>query len=696
MALQLANYFWLIPLIPAVGFLLNGLLGKRWSEQAVAGIGCGAIIASCILSCYVFYCQMTGLIPDSITATLFDWIQVGEISVTVAFTFDHLSGFMAVMVSFVSALIHIYSIGYMEGDKSYYRFFSYLNLFCFMMLTLVLADNVLVMFVGWEGVGLCSYLLIGFWYEDHFNADAGKKAFIVNRIGDFAFLVGIFTLFWSLAKVGEPSLRFYDIDKMAMLLDGKTMGEILGIGHFLFLADVEVITFICIAFFIGATGKSAQIPLYVWLPDAMAGPTPVSALIHAATMVTAGVYMIGRMSALFVLSPTALWLIAFVGGLTALVSASIGLVQNDIKKVLAYSTVSQLGYMFIAMGSMAFSAGLFHLLTHAFFKACLFLGSGSVILACHHEQDMRRMGGLGKYLPGTYITFAAASLALAGFPLTAGFMSKDEILTSAFFNGMHHAEHAHSTIGAIAWMLPWVFGIIGAAFTAFYITRAVGMTFWGEYRGDEHTKEHLHEKSVMVYPLIVLAVLAIFGGLLNVPALFGGHDLFSHYVNANIAPVPVHEHDHFIAWILVVVSSLIAVGGIGLGWFIYAKRPGIAELAMWKFKRAHKVLLNKYYVDEFYAATVVRGTLLITAICGWFDKHIIDGIVNLSGKTLVLLANVTGWADWEGLDRYLIRGTGQVTLLTGFITRQIQTGRLTTYLYIVAAGVLVMLLATTI
>jgi len=482
----------LIPFLPLVGAAINGLYAFSRARQVhsfIHWVACGSIGLSFILTVGVLI-HLLGLpaAERSITIYLWPWIQVGNLQSNVAFLLDPLSVTMMLVVSGVGSLIHIYSIGYMHNDEGYARYFSYLNLFSFAMLVLVMADNIILMFVGWEGVGLCSYLLIGFWFTDKAKAAAGMKAFIVNRIGDFAFIVGLLILFWTLAGLGNATVTFTEITAVAPSLVGVQWFGISAVGIATLL------------FFVGATGKSAQIPLYIWLPDAMAGPTPVSALIHAATMVTAGVYMIARFSALFVLAPSTLAIVAVVGFLTALFAATIALVQKDIKKVLAYSTISQLGFMFGAMGVMAFVGGIFHLVTHSFFKALLFLGSGSVIHAMSGEQDMTKMGGLKRKLPITYKTFLLGTLAIAGIFPFAGFVSKDEILWNAFDREP----------------ILWVMGISAAFLTAFYMFRLLSMTFFGKNRSSEEVQSHIHESpATMIIPLIVLAVLSVFGGPLG-------------------------------------------------------------------------------------------------------------------------------------------------------------------------------------
>ncbi|MFZ1518164.1 MAG: NADH-quinone oxidoreductase subunit L [Ignavibacteriaceae bacterium] len=482
---------YLTVVLPLVGFLINGIFGtKIKNEKLIGAIGSGVVGISFLIALGAFF-ETLGLPVDQRQkiVTLFSWLTVGNLNVSFAYQVDQLSLIMALVVTGVGFLIHVYSIGYMHGDKSFWRFFAYLNLFIFAMMNLILADNFVLLFLGWEGVGLCSYLLIGFWYDRKFEkstvADASKKAFIVNRIGDFGFLLGMFLIYMTFG-----SLNFNEVFSRAVSFDVST----------------ATFGFIAIFLFIGATGKSAQIPLFVWLPDAMAGPTPVSALIHAATMVTAGVYMVARTSIIFASAPDILMVVAIIGALTAFFAATIGIVQNDIKKVLAYSTVSQLGYMFLAMGMGAFSAGIFHVMTHAFFKALLFLGAGSVIHAMHHEQDIQKYGGLKKYMPRTYLTFLIAALAISGIPPLSGFFSKDEILWQAYANGG---------------LFFWILGAGTAMMTAFYMFRLYLLTFEGTPRFG-HDK-HPHESpAVMTLPLIVLAVLAVIGGFVGIPEIFSG------------------------------------------------------------------------------------------------------------------------------------------------------------------------------
>lgn len=606
----MADYLFLIPLLPLIGFLINGLLIGRLPKPVISLVGCASIGLSFVLSLMLFF-ELKGMPEGSrmIEQVLFSWIPSGSFHVDIAYLLDPLSAVMILVVTGVGFLIHVYSVGYMSHDPGYGRYFAYLNLFTFSMLTLVLANNYLLMFVGWEGVGLCSYLLIGFWFEKKSASDAGKKAFIVNRIGDFGFLLGLFIIFW---QVG--SLDYAKVMEAA---------------PHVFVAGGGLITAACILMFVGATGKSAQIPLYVWLPDAMEGPTPVSALIHAATMVTAGVYMIARSSTLFMMAPDALMVVAIIGALTALFAATIGLVQNDIKRVLAYSTVSQLGYMFLACGVAAFSAGIFHLMTHAFFKALLFLGAGSVIHAMSNEQDIRKMGGLKKHLPITYMTFLLACLAIAGIPGFSGFFSKDEILWKAY-----SSDHGH--------LLLYVIGLVTAIMTAFYMFRLLYLTFFGEERMDKHTKEHIHESpKMMTVPLMVLAVLSVIGGFIGMPHVFGTTNYFEEW----LAPVMASSGGHgaeaasgahmsgsgnaALELTLMFVTVVLAVLAILFARQMYLRKPEMATKVRERLSGLHKLLLNKYFIDELYGALVVRP-LVYFSVFLWkvVDVLIIDGLAN--------------------------------------------------------------------
>jgi NADH-quinone oxidoreductase subunit L len=603
------TYVSLIVLFPLIGFLINGLFGARIKSERVSGlIGVSAVALSFLTACAIFI-EMLGLPVEERkhVVTLFQWISAGSFSINAAYQVDQLSILMTLVVTGVGSLIHIYSIGYMHGDKGFWRFFAYLNLFIFAMLNLVLADNFLLMFLGWEGVGLCSYLLIGFWYDRNFEksttSDAAKKAFITNRVGDFGFLLGMFLIFTTFG-----SLQFDSVFAQAALF-GK--GD-------------SILVWITLFLFVGATGKSAQIPLYIWLPDAMAGPTPVSALIHAATMVTAGVYMVARCAILFALAPATMHVIAVIGLATAFFAATIGLVQNDIKKILAYSTISQLGYMFLACGVGAFTAGLFHLMTHAFFKALLFLGAGAVIHGMHDEQDIQKMGGLKKYMPATYRTFFIAALAISGIPPLSGFFSKDEILWRAFADGS-------------PWL--WAVGALTAAMTAFYMFRLVTLTFEGKERFDTH-HTHPHEApKTMTMPLMILAGLSVVGGLIGIPASLGGGNRFEHFLE------PVFEkaslkmslpyHDPSAAeYLLMLVSVMIAVVSIYAARHIYLHRNDIALSVSKRFHGLYRLLLNKYYIDEVYDAAVVMPIKKTSETLLWkgVDVNVIDNAINTGAK----------------------------------------------------------------
>jgi NADH-quinone oxidoreductase subunit L len=597
---------WLIPILPLAGFIINGLFGRRFSKGLVNAVALGSVILSFAWALKTIF----GLdLSQPYTERYFTWIQSGAFRVGCDFSVDKLTAVMLMVVTGVGSLIHIYSVGYMAHEGGYYRFFAYLNLFMFFMLTLVLAANYLIMFIGWEGVGLCSYLLIGFYFDKKFATNAGNKAFIVNRIGDFGFLLGMFLMF---ALFG--SLDFATVFPQAA---GKPEAALTAIGLLLML---------------GACGKSAQVPLYVWLPDAMAGPTPVSALIHAATMVTAGVYMTARSWAIYVHAPIAMDTIAVIGIVTAFFAATIGLTQNDIKKVFAYSTVSQLGYMFVGVGSGAFGAGIYHLVTHAFFKALLFLGAGSVIHALSGEQDMRNMGGLRKKTPWTFITMMCAAVAIAGVPPFSGFFSKDAILLAAY----HHA--------------PWIYwvGTITAGLTAFYVFRAMFLTFFGKYRGDAHPHE---SPSVMIIPLVVLAALSLAGGFLfRVPNIL--ESVFPH----------VEEIEDVS---LMAISTGAGLLGIFVAWLMYVARPGMAGSLAGSMKGIYTLIYNKYFVDEIYDATVVNPLVKGSRMALWkgVDAGLIDGAVNGIGSRaqgiggvlrLLQSGNIRSYATWVLLGSVLI------------------------------------------
>jgi NADH-quinone oxidoreductase subunit L len=597
----------LIPLFPLIGFLLNGLFLGRLNKKLISLIACGSVGLSFIVGLKMFF-QLISL-PENTRAIeeiLFTWIPSGEFVVSFGYLFDPLSAIMVLVVSGVGFLIHVYSVGYMHDDPGYGRYFTYLNLFIFAMLTLVLANNYLLMFVGWEGVGLCSYLLIGFWFEKKSASDAGKKAFIVNRIGDFGFILGLFIIFWNVR-----SLDYNEVFVRAP--------EVFALGG-------GLITAATLLLFLGATGKSAQIPLYVWLPDAMEGPTPVSALIHAATMVTAGVYMIARSNVLFMLAPSTMTVVAIVGIATALLAATIALAQNDIKRVLAYSTISQLGYMFTACGVAAFAAGIFHLMTHAFFKALLFLGSGSVIHALAGQQDMRYMGGLKRHMKTTYVTFFIATLAIAGIPGLSGFFSKDEILWKAF----------SSNQGSI-WI--WLVALFTALMTAFYMFRLVFLTFYGQERMDHHTKEHLHESpKMMTVPLSILAVLSIIGGYVGIPHILGGGNQFEKFLEPVMKGVHHGGEEHALAssghsagteLTLMFGSVALILVSIYLSYYLYVKNVALVGRLRNSVSGIHKIIYGKFFIDELYNAIIIRplvgGSLFLWKIV---DVVLIDGVLN--------------------------------------------------------------------
>jgi NADH-quinone oxidoreductase subunit L len=611
-AVTVVGYLRWIPLLPFAAMLFHALFGRVAGRKAVGVVACAAVGASFLLAVRAFLQLGSG--GGVLSDVVYRWIDAGGLTADVAMAIDPLSAVMCLVITGVGFLIHVYSTGYMAHDPDYARYFAYLNLFTASMLVLVLGDSLPLMFVGWEGVGLCSYLLIGFWYTDPAKADAGKKAFVVNRVGDAGFIIGMAVLFWGMAAAGPASLRFADINAAAATLPtGVTLAAAL-------------------LLFVGATGKSAQLPLFVWLPDAMAGPTPVSALIHAATMVTAGVYMVARLSGLYTAAPEALSVVAVVGAVTAFGAASVGLVQNDIKKVLAYSTVSQLGYMFLALGVGAFGAAIFHVMTHAFFKALLFLGAGSVIHGLHEEQDIRRMGALRSRMPVTWATFLVGTIAIAGIPGLAGFFSKDEILAATYDKG---------AIGL------WVMGVAAATMTAFYMTRLLVLTFHGEFRGDHHKWEHAHESPVsMTSALCVLALLSIVGGYVGVPAVLGGGNHFGHY----LAPVVGHHElhlSHSTELVLMAISIGAAVLGMGTAWFIYGRSPRADEAFAARAAGVHGLLSNAYYVDRTYDRTIVAGTVRSgEALWKRVDVAIIDGAANALAATVRAFGG--SWRAWAG------------------------------------------------
>ncbi len=609
------KYIGLALLFPFIGFIINGLFGWKIKKEKIIGwFGSLAVGASFVIFLLI-YIELLGLqsLERKIIVEYFSWIKTGSLDVSFSYLVDQLSILMAMVVTGVGFLIHVYSIGYMHGERGFARFFAYLNLFIFMMLTLVLADNYLLMFLGWEGVGLCSYLLIGFWYDRPFEkmttSDAGRKAFIVNRIGDFGFLLGLFLMYKYFG-----SLNFNTVFSIASKLQ---------------VGDTTVF-WITLLLFLGATGKSAQIPLYVWLPDAMAGPTPVSALIHAATMVTAGVYMIARSSVLYALAPTTMTIVAVIGSLTAVYAASMGLVQNGIKKVLAYSTISQLGYMFLAMGVGAFSAGIFHLTTHAFFKALLFLGAGAVMHALDNEEDIQKMGGLKGHLPITYKAFFIASLAIAGIPPLSGFFSKDEILWGAYSQGSF-------------WL--WLLGVIGAFMTAFYMFRLVALVFETPPR---YGAKHPHEApKVMTIPLMILGFFSVVSGFIGVPEAFGIKNLIHHWLepvfeDASAKLTFEYAHSSIEEFTLMALSVLVGVAGILLARYLYLRKIDLMRKLTQSFSVIYKLLHNKYYVDEIYDFIVVKPVTWGSEKLLWrfFDVKIIDGAVNGSARITFLISSV--------------------------------------------------------
>jgi len=656
-----------IILAPLIGAAVLGLFGKRMSERVIGWIACSTIAVSSILAFYIFFQKASALEQgEKVYEYLFTWINVGSFRADASLMLDSLSAIYILFITFVGFWIHVFATGYMRGDKGYWRFFAYMNLFMFSMLTLVLADNFLLMFVGWEGVGLCSYLLIGYYFQKDFANDAAKKAFIVNRIGDFGFALGVMLLFTKAGTIfffNDPARGVQGAFNwaMAQTAEGLALSAVFAGG----------MTTIAVLLFVGAIGKSAQLPLFVWLPDAMAGPTPVSALIHAATMVTAGVYMVSRASSIYVHAPTAMFIVAIVGAATAIFAATIGLAQWDIKKVLAYSTISQLGYMFLACGVGAFGAGIFHVFTHAFFKALLFLGSGSVIIGMHHEQDMKRMGGLKKYMPATFATMLVGWLAISGVPLLSGFFSKDEILYRSFTADVLPDPWPH---------VLWFIGAVTALLTAIYMTRLMVLTFWGRERfsspelapeapsvASEHDHSGPRESPLsMVTALVVLAIGAAFAGYLGVASGLSDARIpnyFEEFLRPSLAPsppesvthelplrdlaasprpaqtssIPVSEEarldllaDQRTEVALTVVSSVIAFLGIGLGWVWFKRKP------LWEPPR---LLEEKYYVDEVYDAAVVQPIKQgsINVLWRFIDVHVIDGAVNGAGHLASLM-----------------------------------------------------------
>jgi len=677
-----AEYFlahiWLIPLFPLVGAALMLLIGKRLPNAAVNVICVGTpFLAMCYAFGAIWQLVARPATERLVNYNLFDWVPAGimhtssgrvmDFHVPWGVLMDPLTAVMLLVVTGVGFLIHVYSTGYMAHEGGYYRFFGYLNLFMFSMLTLVLANNLLLLFVGWEGVGLCSYLLIGFYFLRKSASDAGKKAFIVNRIGDAGFILGLFLMLGTLGTIQFTEL-----------------GPAIAAGHFA-MGDATL-TAIALLLFVGATGKSAQLPLYVWLPDAMEGPTPVSALIHAATMVTAGVYMIARTNAVFSMAPKALAVVAVVGCVTSIFAATMGLVQNDIKRVLAYSTVSQLGYMFLACGVGAFTAGVFHLMTHAFFKALLFLGSGSVIHALSGEQDMRKMGALWGKIPTTAKTFVVASIAIAGIPPLAGFFSKDAILGHAF-------EYSP---------ILWLLGFITAGMTAFYMFRLVNMTFFGQSRVDHEVEHHIHESpSSMTVPLMILAVLSVVGGWVGWPESLGGSDRFSKFLEpvmakhaegaAEAASAAQASSGAAAEYLLMLASVAIAAGGIWLAYRWYIQRPEVPGKIAAASPFLYRLIYNKYYVDQLYDAMFVNRVKDLALTLGSFDVNFINGLgVDGSGWVTRITSSISGiWDSWivDGL----VNLSARIVWLFSWPARMLQTGRVARYALFMLAGVLIFL-----
>jgi NADH-quinone oxidoreductase subunit L len=693
------SHIWLIPLLPALGGAIMLFFGRKMQKSAVNIVCVGAVVLAFLLSLGAVW-QYTDYAHDTpgkpYQTILYTWLGTdtghlnyathgsgsAQFKADAGFLLDPLSAIWLLFVTGVGMLIHIYSTGYMAHEGGYYRFFGYLNLFMFSMLTLILGNNYVLMFVGWEGVGLCSYLLIGFYFHRKSASNAANKAFIVNRIGDAGFLLGMFTIAWYFGSV-----RFTDVNLLARS------------GHFL-IGD-PIITAATLLLFVGACGKSAQIPLYIWLPDAMEGPTPVSALIHAATMVTAGVYMVARSNALFVLAPTSMKTVAIIGALTAIFAASIGLVQNDIKRVLAYSTVSQLGYMFLALGVGAFAEGVFHVFTHAFFKALLFLGSGSVIHAMSGEQDMRNMGDLHKRIPITFWTMAIGTLAIAGVPGFAGFFSKDAILWQAW-----------SSEGG-AYRLLWLVGFITALMTAFYMGRLIILTFFSAPRMSHDVEHHVHESpKSMTVPLVILAFFAIFAGWLGFPHSLGGSDRFTKFLEpvfareANVLrseePVQLaagkkeEEHTDPMEYALMALSVGAAFIGLGLAWKFYRNADkGYTEPIDAVAPPVYNVLLNKYYVDEAYdvAFTGRRkidgfrlGVLGLGDASAWFDTHVIDGTVNGVGRMTRSAGRISSWWDKWVIDGLLVNGPAVLARILSFPLRMLQWGLVQWYALVMTAG----------
>jgi NADH-quinone oxidoreductase subunit L len=646
---------WLVPMLPLLGVLVNGIFG-RWVRGRAHLLGVGTTGASFLIALGIFVRALQG---ETLNWDVYLWVPAGDFQATVGFLVDPLSAVMMLVVTFVGFLIHVYSVGYMHGDPGYARFFTYLNLFMTSMLILVLANNYLLMFLGWEGVGLCSYLLIGFWYTKQSASDAGKKAFVVNRIGDAGFLLGLFLIWRTFESLGYAEV-FANVETYRQVLERDSV------------FGLSLVTWITLLLFVGATGKSAQLPLYVWLPDAMEGPTPVSALIHAATMVTAGVYMVARTAPLFNLAPISMTTVATVGALTAVFAASIALVQTDIKRVVAYSTISQLGYMFLGCGVGAYASAVFHLGTHAFFKALLFLGCGSVIHGLSGEQDLRKMGGLRRQMPITAVTFLLAALANAGiFPL-AGFWSKDQILHAAIASGHF-------------WL--WALGAAGAFGTAFYMFRLYFLTFEGASRVDHHAAHHLHESPrVMTVPLVVLAIFAVGIGLVGYsPEHSPYYDFVAPVFKAAHEGTEPHGPSELL---MAVVSTAIALGGIGLAFQMYMRQGGMADRLAARCHGLYTLLLHKYWVDELYIALFVDFGKRLCHRLWTLDAKGVDGAVNGASRITVALSQLSARFDFRGVDG-LVNAIADLIQGGGETLRRLQTGVIQNYLLAMAMGVFV-------
>jgi len=629
----MAEYIWLVPLFPLLGFLINAFNYKRFKGTLAGILASVAVFAAFVVALGAFFEILST--KQAHTVDLFNWIAFGKVAIPFSFLIDQLSSLMLLIITGVGFLIHVYSIGYMKDDEGFNRYFSYLNLFVFFMLMLVLGSNYLVMFIGWEGVGLCSYLLIGYWFKNHDYNNAAKKAFIMNRIGDLGFLLAAFMIFNTFG-----TLSFDGVFAQA-----GTMGS------------TTTITLITLFLFIGATGKSAQIPLFTWLPDAMAGPTPVSALIHAATMVTAGIYMIARSNILYALSPVTMSVITTVGILTALLAGAVAIFQTDIKKVLAYSTVSQLGFMFIALGVGSFTGAMFHLTTHAFFKALLFLGAGSVIHAMSGEQDIRKMGALKGKIPVTFFTFLMGTIAIAGIPPFSGFFSKDLILLAVFEKSP----------------ILWVIAAVIALMTSLYMFRLLFIVFFGKEHGDTHAHHHVHESpKSMTIPMIVLAVLSVFAGFIGLPQLMGGNDWFGEFLAPVFAPsteilnAGAHEVSHFTEWMLMLVPVLLIAGIVVIAYRVFAVSNILPVADDQPRPFFSNLLYRKFYIDELYDAVIVRPTTcLSTFFHNTIEVKVIDRLVNLTGDFVV----------WSGVN-----------------IRKMQTGNIGTYLFIMVFSIIALLL----